>query len=195
MAKVISKVYGDALFSLALENDKLDTIWEEVRMTRQILSENPTFVKTICHPEITKQDQIKLLDDAFKGKVSDEVMGFFHVLADKKRLKELDAVLEYFDRSAKEYKKIGVVYVTVPMELTKAQQDKIRERILEVSSYETLEMHVETEASLLGGMVIRIGDEILDNSIRSKMEHMARKINQIKLSSYKEGVHLHEFKT
>lgn len=152
-------------------------------MIRQILSENPTFVKTICHPEITKQDQIKLLDDAFKGKVSDEVMGFFHVLADKKRLKELDAVLEYFDRSAKEYKKIGVVYVTVPMELTKAQQDKIRERILEVSSYETLEMHVETDASLLGGMVIRIGDEILDNSIRSKMEHMARKINQIKLSS------------
>lgn len=171
------------MFSLALENDKLDTIWEEVRMTRQILSENLTFVKTICHPEITKQDQIKLLDDAFKGKVSDEVMGFFHVLADKKRLKELDAVLEYFDRSAKEYKKIGVVYVTVPMELTKAQQDKIRERILEVSSYETLEMHVETDASLLGGMVIRIGDEILDNSIRSKMEHMARKINQIKMSS------------
>lgn len=171
------------MFSLALENDKLDTIWEEVRMIRQILSENPTFVKTICHPEITKQDQIKLLDDAFKGKVSDEVMGFFHVLADKKRLKELDAVLEYFDRSAKEYKKIGVVYVTVPMELTKAQQDKIRERILEVSSYETLEMHVETDAFLLGGMVIRIGDEILDNSIRSKMEHMARKINQIKLSS------------
>lgn len=171
------------MFSLALENDKLDTIWEEVRMIRQILSENPTFVKTICHPEITKQDQIKLLDDAFKGKVSDEVMGFFHVLADKKRLKELDAVLEYFGRSAKEYKKIGVVYVTVPMELTKAQQDKIRERILEVSSYETLEMHVETDASLLGGMVIRIGDEILDNSIRSKMEHMARKINQIKLSS------------
>lgn len=171
------------MFSLALENDKLDTIWEEVRMTRQILSENPTFVKTICHPEITKQDQIKLLDDAFKGKVSDEVMGFFHVLADKKRLKELDAVLEYFDRSAKEYKKIGVVYVTVPMELTKAQQDKIRERILEVSSYETLEMHVKTDVSLLGGMVIRIGDEILDNSIRSKMEHMARKINQIKLSS------------
>ena len=69
------------------------------------------------------------------------------------------------------------------MELTKAQQDKIRERILEVSSYETLEMHVETDASLLGGMIIRIGDEILDNSIRSKMEHMARKINQIKLSS------------
>ena len=171
------------MFSLALENDKLDTIWDQERMTRQILSENPTFVKTICHPEITKQDQIKLLDDAFKGKVSDEVMGFFHVLADKKRLKELDAVLEYFDRSAKEYKKIGVVYVTVPMELTKAQQDKIRERILEVSSYETLEMHVETDASLLGGMVIRIGDEILDNSIRSKMEHMARKINQIKLSS------------
>ena len=83
----------------------------------------------------------------------------------------------------KEFEKIGVVYVTVPMELTKAQQDKIRERILEVSSYETLEMHVETDASLLGGMVIRIGDEILDNSIRSKMEHMARKINQIKLSS------------
>ncbi len=171
------------MFSLALENDKLDTIWEEVRMTRQILSENPTFIKTICHPEITRQDQIELLDDAFKGKVSDEVMGFFHVLADKKRLKELDAVLEYFDRSAKEYKKIGVVYVTVPMELTKAQQDKIRKRILEVSSYESLEMHVETDASLLGGMVIRIGDEILDNSIRSKMEHMARKINQIKLSS------------
>lgn len=51
-----------------------------------------------------------------------------------------------------------------------------------MSSYETLEMHVETDASLLGGR-LSVGDEILDNSIRSKMEHMARKINQIKLSS------------
>ena len=76
MAKVISKVYGDALFSLALENDKLDTIWEEVRMTRQILSENPTFVKTICHPEISKQDQIKLLDDAFKASRIRSAKGF-----------------------------------------------------------------------------------------------------------------------
>ena len=183
MAKLVSKVYGDALFEAAMERDMLSPVYEEVQSLQTILMENADLVQFLNHPQIIKEEKLKVVENIFKGRVSDDLMGFLETVIEKGRQKELPKILDYFVNRVKEYKKIGVVYVTVPMELTKAQQDKIRERILEVSSYETLEMHVETDASLLGGMVIRIGDEILDNSIRSKMEHMARKINQIKLSS------------
>ena len=43
MAKLVSKVYGDALFSLAVEENRVDELWDETRAMKQVLSENPDF--------------------------------------------------------------------------------------------------------------------------------------------------------
>ncbi len=182
MAKLVSKVYGDALFSLAVEENKLDEIWEEVRAMRRAISENPEFLPVLCHPEMDQDKKMSILEDVFGGKMSEESMGFLAVLVRKGRLGEILAVLDYFDEQAKEYKKIGVVEVSTPIPLTDAQKGQIENRLMQVSEYETLEMQYRLDESLLGGMVIRIGNRVLDNSIRSKMETMSRQLFKVKLS-------------
>lgn len=181
MAKLVSKVYGDALFSLATEEDKLDGIWNEVKAIRDIIEENPDFVSVLCHPEMTQEKRRSVLEQIFKEKVSDDMMGFLHVLVNKGRFGEILAILDYFDEQAKEYKKIGVVKVLTPMPLSDAQKEQIEKKLLEVSDYESLEMHYEREESLLGGIVIRIGDRVLDNSIRTKLEGLSRQLYKVKL--------------
>ena len=182
MAKLVSKVYGDALFSIAIEENKLDTIWEEVRTIRDVIHDNPDFLSVICHPEMEQEKKLSVLDDIFKEKMSEDTMGFLNVLIRKGRFGEILSILDYFDEQAKEYKKIGVVKVSTPMALDDAQREQVEKKLLEVTEYESLEVEYEVDESLLGGIVIRIGDRVLDNSIRSKMELMSRQLYKVKLS-------------
>jgi F-type H+-transporting ATPase subunit delta len=82
---------------------------------------------------------------------------------------------------AKEYKNIGVAYVKTAAPINDAQKQKIETRLLEVSKYETFEMNFEVDENLIGGMVIRIGDRVLDDSIRTKMDDMTLKLKKVRL--------------
>ena len=181
MAKLVSKVYGDALFEAALEENQLDAVWDEVREIASILQENEAFIDIMNHPEMTREKELAMMDEVFGGKVSDVMMGFLQVLVKKGRFGEIESVLEYFDKRAKEYKKIGVVYVPTPAELSDAQKQKIEARLSETSSYETLEMNYNVDASLLGGIRIRIDDRVVDNTIRTKLEEMTRKLSKVRV--------------
>lgn len=181
MAKLVSKVYGDALFSLSLEDNRLDEVWEEVRMFSSALGENAEFTDIMTHPDMTQEKALALLDEAFGGKLSDVMMGFLQVLVKKGRFSEILSVLDYFQKQAKEYKRIGVVYVTTPSELTGEQKSGIAEKLTQTSGYETLEMNYEIDKSLLGGIRIRIGDRVLDNSIQTKLEEMTRSLSKVRV--------------
>lgn len=181
MAKLVSKVYGDALFSLAVEEDSLDGVWEEVRSLSLALKENSEFAGIMTHPDMTQEKGLALLDEAFGGKLSDIMMGFLQVLVKKGRFAEVLSVLEHFEKETKEYKRIGVVYVTTPAELTGEQKSGIEEKLIQTSGYQSLEMNYTVDPSLLGGIRIRIGDRVVDNSIQTKLEEMTRSLSKVRV--------------
>ncbi len=181
MAKLVSKVYGDALFSLALEENKLDEVWEEVKLLSSALQENKEFTNMMTPPDMTQEKGLALLEEAFGGKLSDVMMGFFQVLVKKGRFSEILSVLDYFQKEAKEYKKIGVVYVTTPTGLTEEQKSSIVERLTQISGYQSLEMNYVVDPGLLGGIRIRIGDRVVDNSIQTKLEEMTRSLSKVRV--------------
>ena len=67
MAKLISKTYGDALFELAVEEDKVDALLEEIEQLRRVLSENEDFGKLMNHPKIIKEEKIQVARNVFEG--------------------------------------------------------------------------------------------------------------------------------
>ena len=93
----------------------------------------------------------------------------------------IPSIFRFFLDLVKEYKNIGVAYVTTAVELKDAQKEDLKKRLLETTKYETFEMHYQTDASLIGGMVIRIGDRVVDSSIKSKLEEMSRNLMKIQL--------------
>ena len=68
------------------------------------------------------------------------------------------------------------------VQLTAEQQNKVEKRLLETTSYRDFEMHYETDPSLIGGMVIRIGDRVVDSSIRTKLDNMTKNLRKVSLS-------------
>ena len=183
MAKLVSKTYGEALFEVCLESgqDKALALMEEIKCIQGLLRENPQFDELMKHPGIPKQDKLQAADAVFKGRVSDELTGLLEVVISKERYKELPAIFAYFIDKVKEQQKIGVAYVTTSVELTLAQKIQVEAKLLGTSGYRKMEMNYNVDASIIGGMIIRINDRVVDSSIRTKLNGLTKQLLQIQL--------------
>ncbi len=183
MAKLISKTYGEALFELAVEENKVDVFTEEISAILDILKQNPEFLQLLNHPKIAKEEKLKVVENVFGGKVEKEILGFLNIIVAKERNKELEAILVYFLDEVKAMKGVGVCYVTTPMELKDAQKEAVVKKLLETTDFQTMEMHYAVDESLIGGMVIRIGDRVVDSSILTKLSNLEAQLLKIQLAN------------
>ena len=99
-----------------------------------------------------------------------------HLIVSKDRYGEIDAILDYFTDEVKQLKGVGVAYVTTALALSEAKKKEIEDRLLSTTSFKKMEMHYQVEEDLIGGMVIRIGDRVVDSSVRSKLFKMQREL-------------------
>ena len=181
MAKLVSKTYGEALFGIAMEENKGSLFLEEVEEIRKILKDNPDFDKMMLHPAISKQEKLEVIEQVFEGKASKEMTGFLKIIVQKERYRDLQSIFQYFIDKVKEVQKIGIAHVTTAVELTEKQKEQVKARLLETTDYRTMEMHYQVEPQIIGGMIIRIGDRVVDSSIRSKLDVLTRQLLTIQL--------------
>ena len=181
MAKLVSQTYGEALFEVAMEEQKTDIFLEEALVFLTTLEQNPELDKLMKHPKISKLEKEQVFDTVFKGQVSDEMLGFVKLVVKKDRYNELPKIFRYLVDRIKEEKKIGIAYVTTAVELSDAKKQSVEARLLETTQYKSMEMHYSVDESLIGGMVIRIKDRVVDSSVRTKLEEMKKQLLQIQL--------------
>ena len=81
----------------------------------------------------------------------------------------------------KEHKKIGVAYVSTATALTDAQKEKVMSRLLETTDFESFEMNYTVDETLLGGMVIRVGDRVVDTSIKNKLNSLSKQLSALQV--------------
>ena len=84
MAKLVSKTYGDALFETAVEEHRVDDFFEETEGILRVLEENEELSRLMSHPQVVKEEKMQLIENIFKGKVSDEIVGLFRTFSGKR---------------------------------------------------------------------------------------------------------------
>ncbi len=181
MAKLISKTYGDALFDLALEENRIDDYVAEVDALLTIFRDNPELSKLLNHPKISKEEKITVVGQIFEGKISKELLGLINMIVEKDRNNAMEDIFSYFIDRVKEYKNIGVAKVTSAIELSDAQKSQVEKRLLETTGYVKFEISYDVDKDLIGGMVIRIGDRVVDSSIRTRLYELTKELNKIQM--------------
>lgn len=176
MAKQIGQTYGNALFELAIEQGNLDQMMQETEFIKQCLAENEDLVKVLNHPHIQKEEKLSLLNTVFGEMVSSDMSGFLAILIQKDRQGEMMKIFDYFMHCAREYKKIGELYVTSAVTLSSEQKKQIEARILELTPYVSLNVQYRVDESLIGGLVLRINDRVVDSSIKTKLANLAKSL-------------------
>ena len=181
MAKQVAKIYGEALFDLAVEQQKTDAYLEEVQGLVKVLEENPEFDKLMKHPKISKLEKQEIVENVFGDCVSKEMAGFLKLVVSKERYRDINGIFSYFVDKVKEERKIGVAYVTTAISLDAGKKAQVEQRLLQTTPYKKMEIHYSVDESLIGGMIIRIKDRVVDSSVRTKLLEMKKQLLQIQL--------------
>lgn len=189
MAKLVSKVYGDALFDLGTEERELEQLKEEAVLIREALRENPELTGLMTHPEMVREEKVRLLENCFGRDLSRDMTGFLAVVTEKGRFRELPAILEYFLARVKEYQGIGTARVCSAVELSSTWKQRVEEKLLATTGYRSMETTYQVDESLLGGLVIQIGDRVVDTSLKYRLDRMKGQLLKISLELEKEGGH------
>ena len=181
MAKLVSKTYGEALFELAMEKENPESFLQEAKGILQVLEESPEFDKLMKHPKISKLEKEEVVENVFSGRVSREMTGFLKLIVNKERYGEIKNIISYFAEKLQEERGIGVAYITTAVDLTSSQKEAVKNKLLATTSYKVMEMHYTTDAGIIGGMILRIKDRVVDSSVRTKLEEMKKQLLQIQL--------------
>ena len=183
MAKLISKTYGEALFELAIEENRLDEYLEEAGMVLRVIKENPQFSEMMNHPRIDMEEKVRIVENVFSPSFSKEVTGLMRLVVQKDRYKEIEEILQWFIDQVKQEKGIGSAKVVSAVPLTDIQKKQIEGKLLETTSYKQMEIDYSVDKSIIGGLRIRIGDRVVDSSISTRLEDLKNELMKVQLNN------------
>lgn len=195
MAKLVSKTYGDAYLSLAEEKGNLDSVKEEVLSVRRVFSESGELNQMLSHPKIVKEEKMRILETAFKGRISEDMMGFLLVIVKKDRYRDIMSVLDYIIGRMKKREGIGSLWVASAFELSEGQKKDIVDRMKELTDYREFEVDYEIDEQLIGGLVLRLDDRVIDQFHKDEAsDHGEKSVKNTVVIIGKEAKKQNEFK-
>ena len=169
------------MFAVALEEARMDEFFEAAKGLLEVFRANEDFEKLMIHPKIIKEDKVKIIKEAFEGQIPDEMLGLMTLMVKKKKKKDMQKVFDYFVELVREEKKIGKADVTTAVPLSADQKVQVEGKLLETTEYESFEVNYRVDKSLIGGMIVRIKDRVIDSSIQTKLNNLSRNLRDIQV--------------
>lgn len=178
MAELVSKIYSDALFDVALEMNAVERIQSEFDFLSATLKENSDFYELIKTPRVSVDEKKALLEETFKSSFSEPFMNFIKILMDKKRGPEVLNIKKAFDQRVDEHNNIAKATVESVLPLSASQMADLTQKLGTLSGKKVSLTNV-VNPSLVGGLLVTMGDRVIDGSIKYKLETMLENLNQI----------------
>ncbi len=160
--------YAKAFLGLVAEKGKLDVAIKDMELVHKTISENRELAVLLKSPVVNTDKKVSIFNSIFKKHVSDVTMLYLELIAKNRRESALAEIAESFIAQYKTMKGITTAVVTSAAVLTDAAKKRIEELVQkEVGG--TVELETQINPELIGGFVLRIGDQQLDTSILSKV--------------------------
>jgi len=172
-----AKRYAQAVFEIAKERDRLEQWLEELQAIAEAL-EQPDFAALLKNPRLPIDAKRQVISETFAG-ASKEAINLATILILSGRLEALARpIAQEYERRLDEERGIVRVEVTTAVELTKAQSDQVSQQ-LATETGKHIRMEHRVDPSAIGGMVIKIGDQVIDGSVRSKLRGLKRNLAEV----------------
>jgi F-type H+-transporting ATPase subunit delta len=172
----IARVYANALFAAAKDRGKLDAIRDQLGQFADALADNREMQLFFFSPYFSSAEK----EDGLKKAVAEaepELLNFLELLIEKHRMPVLFRIRRQFDALwAKENKRLGVT-VTSAVELDREIVERIGSEI-EQQTGNAVELQSKVDPDILGGLVVQVGNMVLDTSIRNRLEKLRKSVAQ-----------------
>jgi F-type H+-transporting ATPase subunit delta len=170
----IAAVYARSLFEVARDQDKLDTVREEIGQIADTLSTDQELQVFFFSPYFSSKEKIEGLRKAIEG-ADETTLNFLELLIEKHRMPVLFRVRRVFEHLWQEHNKLLPVNVTSAVALDEGTVKQIGERISQQTGRK-VELSADVQPDILGGIVVRVGNQVLDASVRNRLERLRKQV-------------------
>ena len=170
----IAQVYARSLFEVAEEHDKLDDVRDQIGQFADALGESRDLQTFFFSPYFSTEEKKKGLASALEG-ADPVVENFLALLIENHRMPVLFRVRRELDQMWREVNKLLPVQITSAVELDRAVTEQIGDEIGRQTG-RTVELTSTVDPDVLGGLVVRVGNSILDASIRTRLERLRKQV-------------------
>jgi F-type H+-transporting ATPase subunit delta len=171
-----ARVYAEALFDVAKEKGKLDAVREELGQFADAVDGDRDLQVFLFSPYFSSAEKVAGLKRAVSG-ADAELLNFLELLVEKQRTTEIFRVRRHFDELWKQENRRIDVTVTSAVSLEPAVVEKVGEEI-ERQTGQKVELASRVDAEILGGIVLQVGNKVLDASIRARLEKLRKSVAQ-----------------
>ncbi|MHB2149207.1 ATP synthase F1 subunit delta [Calditrichota bacterium LG25] len=171
----VAKRYTKAIFQLAQENNILEQIEQDFLLLSDLLRQSDELDQFLANPLIREDKKMEALEEMVGPKANPMTKNFLRLLATKRRLRVLPAILENFRQMMLEYRNIVEGEVVSAVELDESQLAAIKKRLEEMWG-KNVKLYPRVQPDILGGFVVRVQDVVIDNSIRLQLNKLREKL-------------------
>jgi ATP synthase F1 delta subunit len=170
----IAEVYARSLFEVAKDGDKIDTVREQLGEVAEALDETRDLQVFFFSPYFSTDEKLQGLDKILED-ADETVANFLALLVEKHRMPALFRIRQRFEALWQEENKVLPVQITSAVELDKKTVSDIGDRIGEKTGRK-IELRSAVDPDILGGLVLQVGNNVLDASIRNRLENLRKQV-------------------
>ena len=170
----IASVYARALFEVAHDQGKLDDVRDQLGEFADALDSNQEMQVFFFSPYFSTPEKVEGLDNVVTG-AEPIVQNFLKLLIEKSRMPAVFRVRRVFDELWQRENKLLPVEITSAIELDRKTVKQIGDRIGEETG-QKIELSEHVDPDILGGLIVRVGNSIIDSSIRARLDSLRRQV-------------------
>lgn len=166
---IIHEIYSDVMFELAEEAGLVEQVMDDLEAVDEVLTNEPEFVSLLTLGHVKDDEKAKMIRRVFKDRIHDLTLDFMCVLAKRNRMSFIHGISDRYEVLLDERKNLHRIEVTLAKEPTPELVEKLKVDIREAIGAE-IKLSVNVEPEIIGGIIIRKGDLMVDNSVRTILD-------------------------
>lgn len=172
---VVSERYAQALFQLANGENLIDKIREDLKLVVDTMNQYPEFTGLLFQPVINSADKKEMFTKIFSDKLNKYTLNFVSLLIDKKRETLIEEIAELYTAMVNKLHSKVVAKVYTAIEVQDSELNLLRAR-LESYLDKKVDMETYVDKSIMGGVLVKLGDRVIDGTLKTRFENMARSL-------------------
>lgn len=173
----ISKEYATALFMLAKESGREAEIAASLEDVTALFAENPEYVDFLASPCIPKAERIDAVEKAFGGRIDDYVTSFVQLLCERGHITGFADCAQEYGEMYRASMNTSVAEVTSAVTLTDEEKIQLKQKLEKMSGRSVI-LECRTDASLMGGIIVRMDGKVLDGSLKHRLYEVKEVISK-----------------
>jgi F-type H+-transporting ATPase subunit delta len=169
---LVERRYAEAFINIAAGTEDIDSLQEELQGLMELFKSQPVFRTFMLDPEIKTENKKAVVRKAFSNNLKTETVNLLLLLLDKGRIKFLPGIYEEFVRMADKKKNILNMTVYSAAGLDESQVERIKDKYKKLYNASTVKAEVRVDTALIGGVKVKIGDKVIDDSLKGRLESL-----------------------